>query len=402
MSKWPVVKLRDVCQARAEVRDPAKTPDKPFVYVDISSIDNERKIIAGAKTLLGKFAPSRARKVIRTDDVLVSTTRPNLNAVALVPPELNGQVCSTGFCVLRSLGRIQPVYLFHYVQSAAFVRPLVELTRGALYPAVKDGDVLDQVVLLPPVQEQNRIAGKLSAAMEQIRIARECAGERITAAGKLRDAALREILNSEKAQRWDRAPLQQLLISDLTTGISKRGDENGNESCLTLSSVRNGVLDFSAAKRVRISDRDAERSRVRAGAFYIVRGNGNRSLVGRGAFAPPQPNVAVLFPDLLIQAELDSARVDREFFRFIWDSAEVRGDIEARSVTAAGIFKINLRKLSQVRVPLPVVAVQRRVAQRLRGVEQQAGAMLGSLAVELTSVEKLAARLLAGVFGSGE
>ena len=63
-------------------------PTGDFVYVDISSIDRETKRISGAKRLTLSQAPSRARQVLKPGDVLVSMTRPNLNAVALVPQQL--------------------------------------------------------------------------------------------------------------------------------------------------------------------------------------------------------------------------------------------------------------------------------------------------------------------------
>lgn len=59
---------------------------REFVYVDIGSINRETKRIEDAKTLLASKAPSRAKQVLKTGDVLVSMTRPNLNAVAWVPP----------------------------------------------------------------------------------------------------------------------------------------------------------------------------------------------------------------------------------------------------------------------------------------------------------------------------
>ena len=134
---WPLAPLDAVCIRLTGTRDPRTKPDQPFRYVDISSVDNRLKRVTGAKQLLGKDAPSRARQMIRANDVLVATTRPNLNAVALVPKELDGEICSTGFCVLRSNGEVEPESLFAFVQAETFVRSLSELVKGALYPAVR-------------------------------------------------------------------------------------------------------------------------------------------------------------------------------------------------------------------------------------------------------------------------
>ena len=62
--------------------DPRKTPNRYFSYIDISSIDTETKTVEGPTEVVGVDAPRRARQVVKPGDVLVSTVRPNLNAVA--------------------------------------------------------------------------------------------------------------------------------------------------------------------------------------------------------------------------------------------------------------------------------------------------------------------------------
>jgi type I restriction enzyme S subunit len=111
-----------------------------FTYVDISSIDRETKRILGAKLLPSAKAPSRAKQVLKAGDVLVSMTRPNLNAVALVTPELDGAIGSTGFHVLRAKDA-EAEFLFYAVQTPDFIDAMSRKVQGALYPAVRPKDV---------------------------------------------------------------------------------------------------------------------------------------------------------------------------------------------------------------------------------------------------------------------
>ena len=111
-----------------------------FTYVDISSIDRETKRIVDPKVLPKAKAPSRARQVLKEGDVLVSMTRPNLNAVSLVPHDLNGSIGSTGFHVLRAKDA-EPKFLFYAVQTPAFINAMCEKVQGALYPAVRPRDI---------------------------------------------------------------------------------------------------------------------------------------------------------------------------------------------------------------------------------------------------------------------
>jgi type I restriction enzyme S subunit len=189
---WRWVRLGEVCEEQTGVRDPRRQPDSEFRYVDIASVDNKTKQITQPKILLGKNAPSRARQVIRTGDVLVATTRPNLNAVALVPPELDNEICSTGFCVLRAKPGLKPEFLFAWVQTPTFVQALTELVKGALYPAVTDNQVRAQWIPLPPLVEQERLVGVLRERLGAVARARRAAEEQLAAIEALPAALLRQ------------------------------------------------------------------------------------------------------------------------------------------------------------------------------------------------------------------
>ena len=83
--------------------NPQKFEQAEFVYVDISSIDSEQKVISQATYVPIEKAPGRARQRLQTDDVLGSTVRPNLHGVAKVPSRLDGAIDSSGFCVLGTI-----------------------------------------------------------------------------------------------------------------------------------------------------------------------------------------------------------------------------------------------------------------------------------------------------------
>ena len=172
-----LVELREVVQHATGTRNPTQSPGDIFTYVDVAAVDNVKKIIVGARSILGSEAPSRARKLILTGDTLVSTVRPNLNAVAMVPAALHGQVASTGFCVLRPTSKVLPEYLFYFARSRGFVDGLSSLVAGAMYPAVSDSQVLDQQLPLIPIDEQQCSVDLLSGAEGISRLRRD-AGQR--------------------------------------------------------------------------------------------------------------------------------------------------------------------------------------------------------------------------------
>lgn len=133
-------------------------------YFDIASVDNIEKQITGYTTYKFAEAPSRARKKVEKGNILVSTVRPNLNAVALFDEETeNMPVASTGFCVLECKANTSPRFLFRYLQSQSFVRAMVSQATGASYPAVSDKIVRDTKLPAYSYEEQIQIANVLDA-----------------------------------------------------------------------------------------------------------------------------------------------------------------------------------------------------------------------------------------------
>ena len=159
---WPVVKLADVC-GKCATRDPKKQPDEEFTYIDIAAIDNEHGQVSETKTILGMDAPSRARQVVQAGDVIVSTVRPNLRGSAWIPQHLDGQVCSTGFCVLRPSNKTTTGFIYAVIRSDWFVSELMKHVRGAQYPAVSDKNVFRVQIPLPPLSAQQEFSSRLDA-----------------------------------------------------------------------------------------------------------------------------------------------------------------------------------------------------------------------------------------------
>ena len=188
---WRQCVLGDICEKSATT-DPRKKPREHFVYIDISSIDRIQKRIIKPIEMRGENAPSRARKIIKKEDILVATTRPNLNAVAIVPENLDGQICSTGFCVLRPSELISSEFLFYFVRTEAFIESVGSLVKGALYPAVTDKQIFAEQIPLPPLAEQKRIVAVLNKQMMAVEKARVAAQAELEAITALPSALLRK------------------------------------------------------------------------------------------------------------------------------------------------------------------------------------------------------------------
>ncbi|MDC3740246.1 hypothetical protein KDL21_04300 [Pseudomonas syringae pv. syringae] len=176
-------------------------PTGDFVYVDISSIDRETKKIIDPKPLGLSQAPSRAKQVLKAGDVLVSMTRPNLNAVALVPEHLDGAIGSTGFHVLRSRW-LAPQYLLALVQAQSFIDAMSAVVQGALYPAVRPRDISAYSFSFETPVQQARIVAKLEQLLSGLDAG---VAELKTAQKKLkqyRQSLLKSAVEGELTAEW--------------------------------------------------------------------------------------------------------------------------------------------------------------------------------------------------------
>lgn len=144
-----------------EKRNPALEPDKAFIYIDISSVDVTTGMITNPQELLGEEAPSRARKVVKAGDIIISTCRPTRGAIAIVPKELDNQICSTGFSVIRAHQDISNQYLHFILRSDAVKEQFRKFSTGSSYPAILDDDVKKTVIPVPSKAVQNEIAKKV-------------------------------------------------------------------------------------------------------------------------------------------------------------------------------------------------------------------------------------------------
>jgi len=164
---WGWATIGDSCLPVDKI-EPGLTPREPFCYIDISAIDRTAKTIGDVQRILGEAAPSRARQLVKTGDILVSTVRPNLQTIAVVPQELDGEVASTGFCVLRPDEGLDPRWLFYWTLSPTFLESLLKKARGVSYPAVLDKDVRAEPIPLPPIDEQREIVETIKRRLADI------------------------------------------------------------------------------------------------------------------------------------------------------------------------------------------------------------------------------------------
>ncbi len=448
---WATVNIGELCLSVEKV-SPKEWPDEPFTYLDITSIDNSEFRIVSPKTYIGKDAPSRARQRVWSGNTLFSTVRTYLKNIALVPPEFDGQIASTGFCVLNPSNRLVGRHLFYYVQHDDFVARLNPIQRGTSYPAVRDSDVLAQTIPLPPLPEQRRIVAeietqftRLDASMAALRRARAnlkryrtsvlktaCEGRLVPTEAELarsegRDyepaAVLLERILAERRARWESqekrrgkykepsapdtsalpeppegwawATVEQ-LSSRIQYGTSNKADsDTSGVPVLRMGNIQEGSLDFSDLKYLPSQDTEVEKTLLANGDLLFNRTN-SAELVGKSAVYKGGNPVAC-FASYLIRVSFFEGCSPDYVCTFI-NSQHGRAYIGEVRNQQVGQANVNGTKLAAMPIPFPPLAEQRRIVaevERRLSVVQQAEA---TVEASLGRAERLRQSILKQAF----
>ena len=155
--EYPLVPISELVAGKVQSVKKVFLPEDEIKYIDISSIDNKRNIMTGYTEYILSEAPSRAQQHIKKGDIVISTVRPNLRNVAMTSFDDNNLVASSGFCVLRA-SKCLPEYLLAIVCSDRFTYDMASVVTGANYPAIKDSDVMNYNVVLPPMELQEQFS----------------------------------------------------------------------------------------------------------------------------------------------------------------------------------------------------------------------------------------------------
>jgi type I restriction enzyme S subunit len=197
---WQTKTLGEISE-KTETVNPLLSPEDEFDYIDVSSVSNQSFRIEETQRLKGKDAPSRARRLVRANDILFATVRPTLQRIAIVPNELDKQVCSTGYFVLRPKAGIDYRFVFYSLFTEDFMGQMASLQKGASYPAVTDGEVRAQPLAFPPLPEQQRIVGILDKAFENIATAKANAERNLQNARALFESHLQHVF-TQRGKGW--------------------------------------------------------------------------------------------------------------------------------------------------------------------------------------------------------
>lgn len=363
---WRQLAVRDVCVPVAKV-DPADLKRSHFQYVDIGSIAGGATEVSTPQQVPVADAPARARQLVAVGDTVFSTVRPYLKKIAWIPNSLDGEIASTGFCVLRpKKDVVDPRFLFHFATSDSLLDQVLPLQRGVSYPAIRDGDVFAAQIALPPLDEQRRIVNILEDHLSRL----DDAGRSIHRATELgQQMLLSHLVRATTPQRhWVSRRLGDLAIS-VRNGIfvSRPSAEATGVPILRIGAVRSLHLDLSDLRYTarQVADFDAATQLLSAGDLLFTRYNGNPDYVAACAEVPSL-GYDITYPDKLIRVRLRAEVADPSFVAMACSVGPTRTFLRSKVKTTAGQAGISGSDVKAAPILLPPLDEQRALAEAFR------------------------------------
>jgi len=379
---WEVKRLGELCAIDSENLSNNTSADYVFKYISLENI--EQGLLKGFTQLSFKEAPSRARRIIQKNDVLLATVRPNLLSHYFVKDEVTNWVCSTGFSVLRSKNLWTNKFIFYHLFFKIIMKQIESFITGSNYPAINSSDVKSLKIPLPLLPEQKKIAKILSTWDEVI----EKLNSYIEAKKKLKKALMQKLLTGKQRfkefvirdsykktelgwipEDWEVKRLGESceLLKDGTHSSHIDVEPSQGLPLLSAKDINNGKIFFSQESR-HISEVDFKQIHK---SYFLSDGDILLTIVasiGRVAVVENYER------NYTIQRSIAVIRLRKQFYNYFYfyffQCLYFQKELIQRSNASAqaGVY---LGELSKIKIPLPPLPEQKKIAEILSKADEE-------------------------------
>jgi type I restriction enzyme S subunit len=142
-------------------------PDMQIRYIDIAGVSYQEGVTS-RETLTFSSAPSRARRCVEKGDIIISTVRTYLRAVAMIDEVDDGAIASTGFAVCRANENTDSKFLYYAMMAEPFIDQVIVKSTGISYPAINSSTLGGIKLPVPEHSEQKSVASFLDRETRRI------------------------------------------------------------------------------------------------------------------------------------------------------------------------------------------------------------------------------------------
>jgi type I restriction enzyme S subunit len=334
----------------------ANAGDDEFQYIDLSSVDRVTRRIGETAAITAGNAPSRAQQIVHTGDVIFATTRPAQMRWAVIPAEYDGQIASTGYCVLRPDTSVVLTNFLAHVLGTDVFRQYVEANQVAgNYPSIPDNRVRAYRIPVPPLEVQREIVRILDQFTQ------------LEAELEAELKARRRQYEHYRSELFDYSSENVAFKAFADVGTFSRGGgpqkkdfvESG-VGCIhygqiythygVSASVTNKFVDQAVAIKSRCAD---------SGDVIIAVTSENDDDLARSVAWLGEGSVAVSNHTLIFKSEMDPRFVSHFLRTRQFDAAK------RKHISGTKVKSLALRAFEDIGIPVPPMQEQRRLADTL-------------------------------------
>jgi type I restriction enzyme M protein len=346
---YPMVKLKEICEINPEQKEPISFfGNTDFIYIDISSVENGTGCVSFDNVIKTIEAPSRARRIVKNDDVLLSTVRPNLKAFCILKNLPEKVLASTGFAVLRAKNNLNPYFLYVMIfQDFVLGQMIGSMDKGS-YPSINQNDVENLVFPLPPIEIQNAIVAEIEQWQKVI------------------DGAKQVIANYRPTitinPDWEIVKLDDVInfISGLSISIPELQSEDGMPIISINNVTEDGQLTLKGLRK--ITPPSKKLNILQKGDLLFNWRNGSKHLIGKTALFELDGDF--LFGSFLLGIRTNKDKLNSKYLWHILNNYRVDGRyMQLMRQNVNGLF--NREELKVTEIYLPPLETQNTLVEQI-------------------------------------
>lgn len=406
MGGWITKSISEVI-LKTKTIDPRKSPEKQFMYVDVSGVSNQTLEITESTRLAGKDAPSRARRVITEGDIIFATVRPTLRRIAMVPSHLNGEVCSTGYFVFQPKSELYNRYLYYFLQSENFMGEMEKLQKGTSYPAVNDSQVKSRLISYPSIPEQKRIVALLDTVFADLEQTRAKTEQNLKNSRELFDSYLQQVF-SQKGDDWVDTDIETLVETGV---LDKPIDGNHGEThpkkadfveigvpFIMASDIKNGRVDTQNCSFLTKTQADSLRKGFAKDGDVLL---SHKATIGRTAILKTDLDYVMLTPQVTYYRVLDNKTLNNEYVYWYFNNPIFLNEMNKYAGVGSTRAYIGITKQRKLKFTYPVIAKQKKIVSKLKLMSKEIAGLEPIYKAKLSAIDELKKSILQKAF-SGE
>ena len=387
---WKKKKFCEILE-KTETINPLQYPNTKFDYIDVSSVSNLYFKIENTQKIKGKDAPSRARRLVKENDVIFATVRPTLKRIAIIPKELDNQICSTGYFILRPNPEINHRYLFYSLFTKDFLSNMEKLQKGASYPAVTDNDMRNQELSFPTLPEQQRIVDILDQTFAAIDQAIENTEKNLGNVANLLEAKINQFFQNH-SKKWRSKPINQL--SEIKYGYTEKSNfSNVGPKFLRITDIQNTSGGWNKVAYCTISDEEMKKYKLMSGDIVFAR---TGATTGKSYLIENPPNA--VFASYLIRLRINLQDKLLPKYLILFLKSKNYWDIIKKGLSGSTQGGFNASKLGNLVVPIPSIEEQLEFIDSIDGFSNAVDLIIHYYEKKLTLLQELKQSLLHKAF----